>query len=94
MPKKTLAAADTAAGIAPSVPPIEEKAASPNPEPSEAANAPPPDDETRQARIRDAAYAAYERRGSQPGTPLDDWLEGERALDADKAGDASPEETP
>jgi hypothetical protein len=43
-------------------------------------------DDGRQMRIREAAYAAYERRGGQPGNEVDDWLEGERAVDRDRRG--------
>ena len=35
----------------------------------------------RQARIREAAYATYERRGGQAGHEVEDWLEAERAID-------------
>ena len=38
-------------------------------------------DDDHEARIRAAAYAAWERRGRQAGHELDDWLEAERSLD-------------
>jgi hypothetical protein len=37
----------------------------------------------REKRIRDAAYAAYERRGREPGREEEDWLEAEKELDAE-----------
>jgi hypothetical protein len=37
----------------------------------------------REKRIRDAAYAAYERRGRAPGREEEDWLEAEKELDAE-----------
>lgn len=40
-------------------------------------------DSAREARIRQAAYAAYERRGRQPGHEEEDWLEAERQVDAE-----------
>ncbi|WP_197893587.1 DUF2934 domain-containing protein [Variovorax sp. PBL-H6] len=45
---------------------------------------------SRDARIREAAYAAYERRGRTPGSEEEDWLEAERSIDAqgDGAGGA------
>lgn len=45
-------------------------------------------DASREARIREAAYAAYERRGKAPGREEQDWLEAERSIDAegDSAG--------
>ncbi|MDM0022636.1 DUF2934 domain-containing protein [Variovorax saccharolyticus] len=39
------------------------------------------EEEDRQARIRAAAYAAWERRGGEPGHEVEDWLEAERSLD-------------
>ncbi|MDM0085553.1 DUF2934 domain-containing protein [Variovorax sp. J31P179] len=44
----------------------------------------------RQARIRAAAYAAWERRGRPAGHELEDWLEAERSLDPN--ANASPTE--
>ncbi|MDM0032228.1 DUF2934 domain-containing protein [Variovorax sp. J22P271] len=39
------------------------------------------DEEQRQTRIREAAHAAWERRGGlPPGSELDDWLDAERSL--------------
>ncbi|MGO4393442.1 DUF2934 domain-containing protein [Variovorax sp. M-6] len=38
-------------------------------------------DADRQARIRAAAYAVWERHGRQAGHELEDWLEAERSLD-------------
>ncbi|WP_326543384.1 DUF2934 domain-containing protein [Pseudorhodoferax sp.] len=38
------------------------------------------DDPTREQRIREAAYAAAERRGFAPGGEVDDWLEAERQM--------------
>ncbi|MDM0035723.1 DUF2934 domain-containing protein [Variovorax sp. J22P271] len=38
-------------------------------------------EDDRQARIRAAAHAAWERRGRQAGHELDDWLEAERSLE-------------
>ena len=43
----------------------------------------------RQARIREAAYAAYQRRGGQAGHDVEDWLEAERAVD-DELGRPAP----
>ena len=40
-------------------------------------------DSAREARIRQAAYAAYVRRGRQPGHEEEDWLEAERQIDAE-----------
>ena len=45
--------------------------------------------ESREERIRRAAYALYQKRGSSPGSDLDDWLEAERTVgreDADERG--------
>ncbi|MDB5828387.1 MAG: hypothetical protein JWQ73_2607 [Variovorax sp.] len=39
------------------------------------------DPQGREQRIREAAYAAYERRGPGPGNEIDDWLEAERSVD-------------
>ena len=36
----------------------------------------------REERIREAAYAASERRGFEPGYETDDWLAAEREIDA------------
>ncbi|RZL93773.1 MAG: DUF2934 domain-containing protein [Variovorax sp.] len=47
------------------------------------------DPDLREARIRQAAYAAYLRRGGQPGDPIEDWLEAERSLDAGGTRDDS-----
>jgi hypothetical protein len=38
--------------------------------------------ESRETKIRNAAYARYERRGSQAGDAVEDWLEAERTVDA------------
>ena len=43
-------------------------------------------DPSREARIREAAYAAYERRGKVPGREEEDWLEAERSIDAEGDG--------
>ena len=43
-------------------------------------------DASREARIREAAYAAYERRGKTPGREQEDWLEAERSIDAEEGG--------
>jgi hypothetical protein len=40
-------------------------------------------DTTRFERIAEAAYYIAERRGFAPGDPVRDWLEAERAIDAD-----------
>lgn len=40
---------------------------------------------SREDRIRQAAYAAAERRGFAPGGEVDDWLEAERQLGQDSA---------
>jgi hypothetical protein len=42
-------------------------------------------EEARQSRIREAAYAAYERRGGEPGHESEDWLEAEQTVDAELA---------
>ncbi|KQP06418.1 DUF2934 domain-containing protein [Pseudorhodoferax sp. Leaf265] len=41
-----------------------------------------PADASREQRIREAAYAAAERRGFAPGHEVDDWLEAERQTGA------------
>jgi hypothetical protein len=46
----------------------------------------PEPDPSREARIREAAYAAYERRGKAPGREEEDWLEAERSIDAEGDG--------
>lgn len=54
------------------------------PEPSRATNSPtkmPSPDE----RIRRRAYEIYERRGKQPGSELDDWLQAEKEFRQDEA---------
>lgn len=51
-----------------------------------------PPDPVRQARIREAAYAAYERRGKAPGHEEEDWLEAERSIDAEGDGTGSSAE--
>ena len=43
-------------------------------------------DASRETRIRERAYAAYERRGKTPGGEEEDWLEAERSIDADGEG--------
>ncbi|WP_197893887.1 DUF2934 domain-containing protein [Variovorax sp. PBS-H4] len=43
-------------------------------------------DTSREARIREAAYAAYERRGRTPGSEEQDWFEAERSIDAQEDG--------
>ena len=50
---------------------------------TEDATPPSEDGDDRDSRIRKAAYAAYQRRGSLPGQELDDWLEAERSLRQD-----------
>ena len=48
-----------------------------------AANEPEGDDvESRETKIRNAAYERYERPGSQDGDAVEDWLEAERTIDA------------
>lgn len=70
-----------------SAPPTEAEAeaevrtADPAGAPPSEAQTPKPSD--REDRIREAAYAAYERRGKETGREEDDWLEAERALDAE-----------
>ncbi len=39
--------------------------------------------DTREHRIRSAAYALSAQRGFEPGRDVDDWLEAERQIDAD-----------
>ena len=39
----------------------------------------------REARIRQAAYKKYERRGSVPGHAEEDWIEAERDIDQETA---------
>ena len=41
--------------------------------------------EDREQRIAEAAYWRAERRGFEPGHELDDWLEAEREVDAQKS---------
>ena len=41
-----------------------------------------PPSANREERIREAAYAASERRGFEPGHETDDWLAAEREIDA------------
>ena len=43
-------------------------------------------DTSREARIREAAYATYERRGKVPGREEEDWFEAERSIDAEGNG--------
>lgn len=43
-----------------------------------------PADGGREERIREAAYAAAERRGFVPGYETEDWLEAERRIDSDR----------
>ena len=45
----------------------------------------------RETKVREAAYAAAERRGFAPGQEIEDWLEAERAVDAENARAASDE---
>ena len=56
------------------------------PEPSRATKSttkmPSPDE-----RIRQRAYELYVRRGSQPGSELDDWLQAEKEFHQDEAID-------
>jgi len=42
--------------------------------------------QNREARIREAAYARYQQRGSEPGHEEEDWLAAERQVDQE-AGD-------
>jgi hypothetical protein len=42
------------------------------------------DTSSREARIRDAAYAAYQRRAGEPGNDVDDWLQAESEVDRPK----------
>jgi len=37
--------------------------------------------QSRAERIAQRAYAIYERRGGQDGSPTDDWLQAEREID-------------
>lgn len=39
--------------------------------------------QSRSERIAQRAYAIYERRGGQDGSPMDDWLQAEREIDDD-----------
>lgn len=39
------------------------------------------DTSSREARIREAAYAAYQRRGGERGSDVDDWLQAESEID-------------
>lgn len=55
----------------------------------EATDSPTAGQETREERIRLAAYAAAERRGFAPGFELDDWYLAEREVDADRGPDAA-----
>lgn len=45
---------------------------------------------TREERIRQAAYAASERRGFVPGFETEDWLEAERQIDLEGISVAPP----
>ena len=47
-------------------------------------------DVDREVRIRSAAYAAYLRRGGEPGDAVQDWLEAERQVDAEAPGKHLP----
>jgi len=40
-----------------------------------------PPAESRPERIAQRAYAIYERRGNQDGSPMEDWLQAEREID-------------
>jgi hypothetical protein len=51
-------------------------------EPSAAAQPP-----TRHERIAAAAYRRAEERGFAPGAELDDWLQAEREIDVEDAGE-------
>lgn len=44
---------------------------------------------SREDRIREAAYAASERRGFAPGHETDDWLQAEREVDSAAASSSS-----
>ena len=64
---------------------LDESAASdaaPTPEAS-VADAESDDREDRETRVRRAAYAAFQRRGSQDGDEVSDWLAAEREVDGD-----------
>ncbi|RZL96390.1 MAG: DUF2934 domain-containing protein [Variovorax sp.] len=43
---------------------------------------------SREDRIREAAYAAADRRGFAPGHELEDWLAAEETIDAPASGEA------
>ena len=57
-----------------------------DPKVTAASEAPPRDG--REERIRNAAYAASERRGFEPGHETDDWLAAEREIDSSPQAEA------
>ena len=48
--------------------------------------------QVREERIRQAAYARYEHRGSEPGHAEEDWLDAERRVDQGSVEDSQPAE--
>ena len=46
-----------------------------------------PDAVDRETKIRQAAYALYEKNGCRPGSALSDWLAAELAIDAGQPAD-------
>lgn len=50
-------------------------------DPAQTSPAAPPAMTSRPERIAQRAYAIYERRGNQDGSPMEDWLQAEREID-------------
>lgn len=48
----------------------------------------------REARIRQAAYANYEKRGAAPGGAHDDWVAAERSVDEGSADESKGRKNP
>jgi len=48
--------------------------------------------EAREERIRQAAYARYVQRGSEPGDAEEDWLDAERRVDQETVEESQPAE--
>jgi hypothetical protein len=65
-------------------PPVDEPVQSAPPEPAAG------DADDREAMIRIAAYARYERRGGVSGHELEDWLEAEIEVDRRLGGEREP----
>lgn len=47
----------------------------------------------REARIRQAAYARYEKRGAEPGHDVEDWLAAETEIETTPAAEPSSDKS-